>query len=81
MLQNRLASGTCGSDRTAEDGSRYGTRGTSTSPAPSMPRRPEEREDPVRVDPVPVGPVPMDPRPADPPAVEPALGGIPQTSQ
>src|SRR5690606_39298753 len=49
LLQKRLPSATCGSDSTAVDGSRYGTRGTSTSPAPSIPRRPDDRVDPVRV--------------------------------
>ena len=39
LPQNRLSSGTCGFRITAWDGSRYGTGGTSTRPAPSMPRR------------------------------------------
>jgi hypothetical protein len=33
-----LFSGTCGSDSTALVGSRYGTRGISSRPAPSLPR-------------------------------------------
>jgi hypothetical protein len=37
-LQKRLFSGTRGSASTALDGSRYGTGGISTSPAPSLPR-------------------------------------------
>lgn len=36
--QNRFASGTSGCSSTAVFGSRYGTRGTSTSPARSRPR-------------------------------------------
>ncbi|GAA2457123.1 hypothetical protein GCM10010191_90960 [Actinomadura vinacea] len=58
LLQYRLCSATCGFGSTAEDGSRYGTRGTSTSPAPSMPRRPDDREEPVRVE---VDPVRVEP--------------------
>ncbi|GAA4628070.1 hypothetical protein GCM10023196_042910 [Actinoallomurus vinaceus] len=46
----------------ADAGSRYGTRGTSTRPAPSMPRRrDDDRDDPVRtlrLDVLPVMPVP-----------------------
>jgi hypothetical protein len=37
-LQYRLFSGTCGSASTALAGSRYGTGGISSSPAPSLPR-------------------------------------------
>src|ERR1700745_870260 len=46
-LQYRLFSGTCGLARTALAGSRYGTGGISTSPAPSRPRadRPLVRRD------------------------------------
>src|SRR3954454_9255512 len=43
--QNRLLSDTDGSVSTADAGSRYGTLGTSTSPAPSIPRRPDVRDD------------------------------------
>src|SRR5580693_4226183 len=35
--QKRLFSGTCGSESTALAGSRYGTGGISSSPAPSLP--------------------------------------------
>ncbi|GAA2428908.1 hypothetical protein GCM10010191_47630 [Actinomadura vinacea] len=66
-LQNRRLSGTSGRSMIAEAGSRYGTGGTSTSPAPSIPRR----ADPV--DPVPPLPCvprvavrPDDPRDPDP---------------
>ncbi|WP_454923419.1 hypothetical protein [Actinoallomurus soli] len=50
----------------AEAGSRYGTRGTSTRPAPSIPRRrDDDRDEPVRtlrLDVLPVLPViPVDP--------------------
>ncbi|GGM74999.1 hypothetical protein GCM10010106_21870 [Thermopolyspora flexuosa] len=38
-MQNRFSSGTCGFRITTCEGSRYGTGGTSTRPAPSMPRR------------------------------------------
>ncbi|WP_425550741.1 hypothetical protein, partial [Actinoallomurus liliacearum] len=51
---------------TAEAGSRYGTRGTSTRPAPSIPRRrDEDRDEPVRtlrLDVLPVMPVTPVPR-------------------
>ncbi|WP_454923406.1 hypothetical protein [Actinoallomurus rhizosphaericola] len=56
----------------AEAGSRYGTRGTSTRPAPSIPRRrDDDRDEPVRtlrLDVLPVLPViPVDPLdPLDP---------------
>jgi hypothetical protein len=49
-LQKRLFSGTRGSASTALDGSRYGTGGISTRPAPSLPRddrlvpRPRDRD-------------------------------------
>jgi hypothetical protein len=55
--QYRRFSGTCGFASTAVDGSRYGTGGISTSPAPSLPRedrpldRREPRRDPLRVEP------------------------------
>ncbi|GAA0351805.1 hypothetical protein GCM10010151_46790 [Actinoallomurus spadix] len=73
LLQKRLFSATTGSDMIAEAGSRYGTRGTSTRPAPSIPRRREEdRDEPVRtlrldvLPVIPVGPVTPVPRPVDP---------------
>jgi hypothetical protein len=48
LLQNRLRSGTSGSASTTVPGSAFGTSGTDTSPAPSLPRpepaTAEERE-------------------------------------
>src|SRR5271166_1358389 len=60
--QNRRFSGTRGSASTAASGSRYGTGGTSTSPAPSLPR--EDRPLPARVPRLPRRlPVPADTEP------------------
>src|SRR6516225_3221049 len=73
--QYRRFSGTCGSARIADDGSSAGTGGTSTSPAPSLPR--DDRPLPGRVPRVPrLLPVPTDPEtvPQPVPAV-PALDG------
>ncbi|WP_246343249.1 hypothetical protein [Actinomadura verrucosospora] len=72
-----MLSATCGSLITADDGSRYGTRGTSTSPAPSIPRRPDDRDEPVRVLPVRVVPV----VPVPPVAADGWSGGEPHSSQ
>ncbi|WP_245920240.1 hypothetical protein [Actinomadura mexicana] len=51
MLQKRRFSGTSGFSMIAEAGSRAGTGGTSTSPAPSIPRLAEPLEPVPRVPP------------------------------
>src|SRR6185437_4978709 len=91
--QKRRLSGTCGSARMALAGSRYGTGGISTSPAPSRPRaeRPLVRRDPLvprvpvvwRLPAVPDPAVPGPPDPADPPDPAEAAGAAarPQTLQ
>ena len=66
--QNRLFSATCGSARITVDGSLYGTGGTSTRPAPRLPRL--DRPDRLPRDPVPR----RDAGPADPLPVEVARG-------
>ncbi|GAA2136652.1 hypothetical protein GCM10009727_31540 [Actinomadura napierensis] len=78
--QNRLPSATCGSLITADDGSRYAIRGTSTRPAPSIPRRPDDRDEPVRV--LPVRAVPLVPLvPVVPDEADAWSGGEPHSSQ
>src|ERR1700733_10937571 len=70
LPQNRRLSGTRGSARTAVAGSSASTGGTSTRPAPSLPR--DDRPPPGREPRVP-GPLPLPtlPRPVDHAAAEP----------
>src|SRR5215472_11586891 len=72
--QNRLPSATTGLASTAAAGSRAGTGGISTSPAPRCPRA--DRLLPARMRRLPVRPLPVrpleDPEPAPPDGAEPA---------